>query len=528
MAFSIALSATGTAAHTTTVTGADDPTKEINKDQWNGTAAHTVVVSGTGSVTGELPIANGGTGNTTGTATVNANLTGPVTSVGNATTISPGVVTEAMQVLADNTTNNASTTAHGYLKKLDNTATNFMNGAGNWAVPAGTATSLTGLTAATGAVTIASGNNTGIVWNWANTTNSTIAFQIGETTAATNGTGIVQVLFKLATLATSTQCPFLVSTRGATSFVIGSSGLVGIGPNAPVVTLDIRTTQVGTGINGTNVRIRNDGAGDASFFFTSSPFNNVWAMGVDNSDGESFKISRDGNNGDVGVNTAMTITATTHIWSYDGLESYRFSSGIFQPSKASADTVSYAMNYRKSRGTVASPTVITTGDDLLNINAAGYVGATNTYRNVANLRADSVGTISDATNGIGGEWFLGTQKQGVDTSPIDRLKLDQVGHVLTIAGTANTPTITAGGGTGPTIAGNDTNCTITVGTGGIAASVTVTFGSAYAVAPRCVANHQGAVLVLRCVSTTTTCVIDAATPFTASGLIDLIVSGGTA
>ena len=29
-------------AHTTTVTGADDPTKEINKDQWNGTTAHTL------------------------------------------------------------------------------------------------------------------------------------------------------------------------------------------------------------------------------------------------------------------------------------------------------------------------------------------------------------------------------------------------------------------------------------------------------------------------------------------------------
>lgn len=32
---------------------------------------------------------------------------------------------------------NSSTTEHGLLKKLDNTATNFMNGQGNWAVPAG-------------------------------------------------------------------------------------------------------------------------------------------------------------------------------------------------------------------------------------------------------------------------------------------------------------------------------------------------------------------------------------------------------
>ena len=46
-------------------------------------------------------------------------------------------LTEAGQTLADNATNNASISAHGYLKKLDNTATNFMNGAGNWATPVG-------------------------------------------------------------------------------------------------------------------------------------------------------------------------------------------------------------------------------------------------------------------------------------------------------------------------------------------------------------------------------------------------------
>lgn len=40
----------------------------------------------------------------------------------------------------DVTTNNASTAAHGFLKKLSNVATEFMNGAGNWAVPAATLT----------------------------------------------------------------------------------------------------------------------------------------------------------------------------------------------------------------------------------------------------------------------------------------------------------------------------------------------------------------------------------------------------
>ena len=39
------------------------------------------------TLSGTVPIGNGGTGNTTGTATVNANLTGPITSTGNATAV---------------------------------------------------------------------------------------------------------------------------------------------------------------------------------------------------------------------------------------------------------------------------------------------------------------------------------------------------------------------------------------------------------------------------------------------------------
>lgn len=40
---------------------------------------------------------------------------------------------DAQVTFTDITTNNSSTSKHGFLKKLDNTATNFMNGQGNWA-----------------------------------------------------------------------------------------------------------------------------------------------------------------------------------------------------------------------------------------------------------------------------------------------------------------------------------------------------------------------------------------------------------
>lgn len=58
----------------------------------------------------------------------------------------PVVVTDATLSTSDITTNNASTSKHGFLKKLDNTATNFMNGQGNWSAPSGI------LTAGTSAV----------------------------------------------------------------------------------------------------------------------------------------------------------------------------------------------------------------------------------------------------------------------------------------------------------------------------------------------------------------------------------------
>ncbi len=46
-------------------------------------------------------------------------------------------VSDATINTTDITTNNASTSKHGFLKKLDNTATHYMDGTGNWSTPAG-------------------------------------------------------------------------------------------------------------------------------------------------------------------------------------------------------------------------------------------------------------------------------------------------------------------------------------------------------------------------------------------------------
>lgn len=221
---------------------------------------------------------------------------------------------------------------------------------------------LSSITAATGAATIASGNNTGIVWNWANTADSTICFDIGETTAATNGTATTnidnQVLLKVETASGSTQSPFQIfraggyvfGVRSSTGQVLFAGGSAGTPPIASV----------------------SNNANTTGLFFAAN------VLGI-------------------------SVTA---------VENTRFAAGIVQSSKGSADAVAFSYNFRKSRGTVAAPTVITTGDDLSTIKGFGYLGATNTYTEACRITFDSIGTISDSTSGIGGVIRFNTANQG--------------------------------------------------------------------------------------------------------------------
>jgi len=53
------------------------------------------------------------------------------------TDVSYSAVTDAKLSTSDITTNNASTSKHGFLKKLSNSATDYMDGTGAWSTPAG-------------------------------------------------------------------------------------------------------------------------------------------------------------------------------------------------------------------------------------------------------------------------------------------------------------------------------------------------------------------------------------------------------
>ena len=118
-----------------------------------------------------------------------------------------------------------------------------------------------------------------------------------------------------------------------------------------------------------------------------------------------------------------------------------------------------------------------------------------------------------AVNGSGDLESIGTAGQTIIPA-----------RVRTLQQTA--PTVTSGCGTTPSVTGTDTNMQVTVGSGGTAATCTVTFAIPWSTVPYCHSNHEGAILVTRAVGTTATVVVDAATPFTAGGKINVWCAPG--
>lgn len=86
------------------------------------------------------------------------------------------------------------------------------------------------------------------------------------------------------------------------------------------------------------------------------------------------------------------------------------------------------------------------------------------------------------------------------------------------------PTISSGGGTGPSIAGSDNAFQITIGTTP-GSSIVIAFAKTWTNKPIVVASHQGTQLALTCTATTTQVTIAAASNFTAGGVIDVICMG---
>ena len=102
-----------------------------------GAGADPAYAAASGGLSATLTSAHIYVGNGSNVATDVA-VTGDVT-INNAgvTAIGAGKVTEAMQVLADNTTQDVSTTKHGYAPKAPNSASKYLDGTGAWTSPSG-------------------------------------------------------------------------------------------------------------------------------------------------------------------------------------------------------------------------------------------------------------------------------------------------------------------------------------------------------------------------------------------------------
>ena len=127
--------------------------------------------------------------------------------------------------------------------------------------------------------------------------------------------------------------------------------------------------------------------------------------------------------------------------------------------------------------------------------------------------------LSDTNIGV---YRVGADVLGFATGGVLALSISATQHT-TYQGTS--PTITAGGGTSPSIVGKDQAFTVTIGTGGVATSFTVTFANAFTNAPPSVACSDTDIVALKVVSTTTTVAVTATAAFTAGSKVHVLCGG---
>lgn len=178
-------------------------------------------------------------------------------------------ITESMQSISDVTTNNSSTSNHGYLKKLSGTSTEYMDGSGAWSTPAGSGAAGGGFTdGGTNVYTTTTTDNVGVgtttptskldvhgtaqVWTGSGTNNQ--ATSSGELYVQgdleVDGVSYIANLGSATTLnsqgiclADGTNCPAAAGNGwtdgGANVYTSATTDAVGLGTTTPSSTLEI-------------------------------------------------------------------------------------------------------------------------------------------------------------------------------------------------------------------------------------------------------------------------------------------------
>lgn len=280
---------------------------------------------------------------------------------------------------------------------------------------------LSGLTAAAAANTI---DNTDYAqqWQWKLTTTAKIGLQISEPTAST-GTNAIMV--QIDTLSTSSAIPLLVKARGTEVFRIPAGGgsihaTAGVGSTAPTYSF---LSDTNTGMYSGGADILNFAVGGAILAsLTISQLmvptqNTTAAPGL-----AAYGLGGIGINMNTGTfQICLASLEHTMLANAAGLNS-------ITSTQAAANATAFSRNYKKARGSVAFPTVITTGDDILLLNTSAYVGGTGLYVTCAQQKVTTEGTLADTTTGIGGVIVWSTMAVG--SAIAERLRLDSKGNLV--------------------------------------------------------------------------------------------------
>jgi hypothetical protein len=138
------------------------------------------------------------------------------------------------------------------------------------------------------------------------------AWEIGTGTYTATGTTLSRTLTESSTGAllslSGSNVEVFITAANEDLVLKDSSGFIGVGTNSPNRPITIETND--TSALGA-LKIRNAGTGDASLFFNIPSA--VWAIGIDNSDSDKFKISNDLSGADVGTDTKLTIDSNGNV-----------------------------------------------------------------------------------------------------------------------------------------------------------------------------------------------------------------------
>lgn len=178
------------------------------------------------------------------------------------------------------------------------------------------------------------------------------------------------------------------------------------------------------------VNIEQDGTGDAAMHWTLTGGQAYHAY-IDNSDSDLFKIDATSTTG-IQMNTSAYVNVPTKLAigtttaATEELEVVQDGSGgsIVQVTNAYTGSSGGAIaNFRKSRGTIASPTIVSIGDVLGRLSFYGYDGS----NFIEGCRISSEVDNTPGTNDMPSTWVMSTTADGA-SSPTERLRIRHNGN----------------------------------------------------------------------------------------------------